>query len=284
MKIIPTILSLLSLTACGGSHANEIKNIGSNTMLEVATAWQEAYHAVHPEVNVSVSGGGSGQGIAGLISGDCDIANCSRAMKDKEIADAKAHGHNPIVHKVGYDGIAIYVHKDNPMPSITLEQLKEVFGTGGKITKWSQLGVDLGSPANDPILVISRQSSSGTYEYFRETVLGGDQVSFRAEAQNLNSSKDVVDSCAKTKSAIGYSGLAYATGQVRMVPVVGKTGQPVAPSIDSVLDSSYPISRPLFMYTIGEPTGRTKDYLDWILSDDGQRVLQARGYPPLRKL
>lgn len=290
MQTIAPILSTLTLTGClvlagcGASAATEIDNRGSDTMLEVAGAWAEAYHKVQQDVVVSVSGGGSGTGFAGLIAGDVHIANCSRMMKDKEVAEAKAHGHDPVLHKVGFDGIAIFVHKDNPIAQITLDQLKDLFGSDGKISKWSQLGIDLGGGDADQIVLASRQSSSGTYEYFRESVLGGDHASFKPECRNLNGSKDVVDFCAKTKSAIGYSGLAYATDKVRMVPVVGKNGQPVAPSIDTVIEGAYPISRPLFMYTIGEPTGVVKDYLDWIVSDAGQQVLQSKGYPPLRKL
>ncbi|MCA8964646.1 MAG: phosphate ABC transporter substrate-binding protein [Planctomycetes bacterium] len=277
-------LGLSLLTACGNSNTTEIQNLGSDTMLEVAGAWAEAYHHAHGEVVVSVSGGGSGTGIAALISGDVDIANCSRDMKEKEVADAKAHGHNPVRHHVGYDGIALYVHKDNPIASLTLQQLADMFGAGGKISKWSELGVDLGDPNADPIALVSRQNNSGTYEYFREAVLGGESGRFKPECNNLNGSKDVVDFCAKTKSAIGYSGLAYASDKVRIVPIVGKSGQPVTPSIDTVLDGTYPIARPLMMYTIGEPLGAVKHYLDWIKSDDGQRVLMSKHYPPLRKL
>ncbi len=277
-------LGLSLLTACGDPNAIEIQNLGSDTMLEVAGAWAEAYHKAHGEVVISVSGGGSGTGVAALISGDVDIANCSRDLKAKEIEDAKAHGHNPVRHHVGYDGIALYVHKDNPISALTLEQLADMFGAGGKISKWSDLGVDLGDPQADPIALVSRQNNSGTYEYFREAVLGGESGRFKAECNNLNGSKDVVDFCAKTKSAIGYSGLAYASDEVRIVPIVGKTGVAVIPSIDSVLDGSYPIARPLMMYTIGEPIGPVKHYLDWIKSDDGQRVLKSQHYPPLRKL
>jgi phosphate transport system substrate-binding protein len=186
-------------------------------------------------------------------------------------------------HQVGWDGIAIYVHRDNPVRQITRSQLQAIYSDGGKVTRWSDMGITLPS-GDDEIVVISRQSNSGTYEYFREAVLGK-EINFRLGTRDMNGSKDVVDLCSKVTSSIGYSGLSYATAEVRMVPVVNeKTEQPVMPTIDSVLDRSYPISRPLFMYTIGEPSGPTADYLQWILSDDGQRVLLKRGYPPLRKL
>jgi phosphate transport system substrate-binding protein len=281
------IASGLLITSCGGNadaRAKEIQNLGSDTMLEVAGALAEAYHTAHPEMIISVSGGGSGVGISNLISGDVDIANSSRRLKDKEIEAAKKQGNTPVEHQIGYDGIAIYVHKENPLASITMEQLKELFGDGGKLTSWKQLGIDLGADA-DKIVLGSRQNNSGTYEYFREAVLGGDTGRFKSECNNLNGSKDVVDFCAKTKSAIGYSGIAYATDQVRVVPVVKKAGgQPVMPTVNTVLDGSYAISRPLFMFTNGEPKEQIKQYLDWIKSDAGQLVLQQKGYIPLRKL
>jgi phosphate transport system substrate-binding protein len=282
----PFALTLCLFAGCGQGHP-ELQNLGSDTMLEVAGAWSQAYHEVHPAVVVSVSGGGSGTGIANLIAGDVDIANSSRHLKESEIEAAKKHGHTPVQHHVGYDGIAIYVHKDNPLSSLTLEQLREMFGDGGKISKWSQLGVKIGDGTgdDDSIVLASRQNNSGTYEYFREAVLGGDSGRFKTECNNLNGSKDVVDFCAKTRSAIGYSGLAYATKAVRIVPVAKVEGAAaVIPAAASVLDSSYPISRPLFMYTNGEPQGEVAKYLDWIKSDDGQKVLAANGYPPLRKL
>lgn len=280
------LAACVALTACGGGGQKriELQNKGSDTMLEVAGSWAEAYRTVHPTVIVSVSGGGSGTGVSALINGTVDIANCSRALKQSEIAEAKAHNHSPVQHHVGNDAIAIYVHKDNPLAAVSVEQLRDLFGDGGKLTKWSQLGVDLGDPKADEIVLASRQNNSGTYEYFREAVLGGEKGRFKPECNLLNGSKDVVDFCSKTKSAIGYSGLAYANATVRLVPVLGKDGKPVVPSNDTVLDHSYPISRPLFMYTNGEPQGEVAKYLDWIKGDDGQKVLAANGYPPLRKL
>lgn len=280
-------LAALLTTACGknsqaaGAH-REIENTGSDTMLEVANALAQAYHDKHPEVSISVSGGGSARGIAEMIGGTLELANSSRKLKTEEVEKAKQHNVTPVEHMIGYDGIAIYVHKDNPLPSITLEQLKDLFGDGGKLSKWSQLGVD--QKDAETIVLASRSNNSGTYEYFREHVLGGDKGRFKAECNNLNGSKDVVDFCAKTKSAIGYSGIAYATKDVRIVPVLGKDGKPVTPSAATVLDGSYPISRPLFMFTNGEAKEPTKSYLAWIVSDEGQHVLQNKGYVPLRKL
>lgn len=271
------------LPSCGKSTRPKIQNTGSDTMAEVAQAWSEDYKKVHPDVTVVVAGGGSQVGIKGLIDGTVDLANCSREFKPEEIEAARKKNREPVKHHVGWDGIAIYVHKDNPIATITIEQLKDVFTEGGKVTKWSDLGVKLPS-GEDEMVLVSRQSNSGTYEYFREAVLGK-EAKFRLGTRDMNGSKDVVDLCSKVTSSIGYSGLSYATPDVRVVPVVdAKTGKPIAPTTDTVLDRSYPISRPLFMYTIGEPQGETAKYLDWIKGDEGQRVLLRKGYPPLRKI
>jgi len=272
----------LLLPACS-RHSNEIQDLGSETMFEVAGALAEEYHHLHPEIVVSVAGGGSGTGISSLINGDIDIANCSRAMTDGEVAQAKQRGHEPVQHKVGYDGIAIFVHKSNPIAVLTLAQLKEIFIDGGKIKKWSDLGVKMPDPAMDTIVLASRQNSSGTYEYFREGVL--EKGRFDPRANNLNGSTDLVAFVKRTPAAIGYAGLAAADADVRMVPVKKAEGAPaVTPSIATVLDQTYPISRPLFMYTLANPRPEVQAYLDWVLSDAGQRVLEKKGYPPLRKL
>ncbi len=282
-RLLASIALLAALPSCGKSNRSIIQNTGSDTMAEVAQAWSEEYQTVHSGVAVVVGGGGSQVGIKGLIDGTVDLANCSREFKPEETEAARKKGREPVKHQVGWDGIAIYVHKDNPIQSITKDQLKEIYSEGGKITKWSDLGIKLPS-GEDAMVLISRQSNSGTYEYFREAVLGK-ETKFRLGTRDMNGSKDVVDLCSKVTSGIGYSGLSYATSDVRIVPVINaKTGAPVAPSTDTVLDSSYPISRPLFMYTIGEPQGETAKYLEWIKSDAGQRVLLNKGYPPLRKI
>lgn len=268
----------------GERRYREVRNLGSDTMLEVAGAWAEAYDKISKDIVISVSGGGSGTGIAAMIVGKIDLANSSRKLKKEELARAHKRGSQPLEHHVGYDGIAIYVHKDNPLQSITLSQLRELFGDGGKLSKWSQLGVELG-PGDDNIVLCSRQNNSGTYEYFRDAVLGGNTGRFKLECRNLNGSKDVVSVCGDVRSAIGYSGLAYANASVRVVPVALQTGgEPIVPGDETIITGRYPIARPLFMYTNGEPQGATKQYLDWIKSDDGQRVLRDHGYPPLRRL
>jgi phosphate transport system substrate-binding protein len=235
-------------------------------------------------VSIEVSGGGSGIGIAALINGTADVANSSRKLEDKEIADARAKGKDPKEFMVGYDGLAIYVHKDNPLEEISMEDLGEVYREGGKINKWSQLGVkSIPGGKGDDIVRVSRQNNSGTYHYFREVVVGK-KADYKAGSMDMNGSKDVVELVGKTPNALGYSGLGYATADVKIVKVAKKKGEAaVKPSIPTVLDKSYPISRPLFMYTPGEPSPQVKKYLDWIMSGAGQKIVETSGYVPLPK-
>lgn len=257
-----------------------IQNKGSDTLVNVAQAWAEEYKKVDPKVDVEVSGGGSGVGIAALIKGTIDIANASRDMKPEEIEQAKKNtGKEPKKFIVGSDALAIYVHKDNPIEEITNEQLAKIFAEGGDVTKWSQIGVTIPG-GNDEIIRVSRQSSSGTYEFFREHVLS--QKDFKLGSRDMNGSKEVVELVSSTAGAIGYSGMGYATDHVKMLKVSSKPGEaPVAPSTAAVLDHTYPIARALELYTLGEPEGAVKDYINWIMSDAGQKLVEESGYVPL---
>jgi len=269
----------------GGGKKITIQNTGSDTMVNLAQAWAEEYAKVEPSASVEVAGGGSGVGIAALINGTTDIANASRKLEPEEVEKAKGKhgGKEPKEVLVAYDGLAIYVHKDNPLNEISLDQLGEIYREGGKINKWSELGVKIPGAASDDIVRVSRQNNSGTYHYFRETVVGK-KNDYKPGSMDMNGSKDVVELVSKTPGAIGYSGLGYATPAVKIVKVSKKTGEPgVLPSIPTVLDKSYPISRPMFMYTPGEPTPEVKKYLDWILSDAGQAIVKTSGYVPLPK-
>ena len=268
------------VAACGGGeHRQVIQNKGSDTLVNVAQAWAEAYQTVNPNVVVAVSGGGSGTGIAALINGTVDIANASRAMKDSEIEQARANQHDPIQHVVGYDALAVFLNMNNPIDAFTLEQLAQIYADGGSFTKWTDLGVEVPGCQDQEIVVVSRQNNSGTYEYFREDVLG--DADFRLGTRDMHGSKDVVDLVEKTPCAIGYSGLAYTTDHVKM-PCIARDSESgcVEPTIQSAVDGSYPIARPLFMYTSGEPTGATGDYLNWIKSDEGQCIILEKGYAP----
>ena len=291
---VATIAAGLVLSGCGkkeggtaetgkpAGKVTSIQNIGSDTMVNLAQAWAEVYHKVDPTVSVEVSGGGSGIGVAALINGTCEIANSSRALEPDEVAKAKAkHGHDPKEYLVGWDALAIYVHPSNPITEISVEELSEIYKEGGKIDKWSQVGVTLAG--GDEMIRVSRQNNSGTYHYFREMVVGK-KSDMKLGSRDMNGSKDVVELVSRTPNSIGYSGLGYKTDKVKVIKVSKKKGDPhVAPSIATTWDKSYPIARPMFMYTPGQPEPHVQKYLDWILTDAGQKVVEESGYVPLQK-
>lgn len=277
------VVTALTMTSCGGGERREvIQNKGSDTLVNVAQAWAEAYQQVDANVVVAVSGGGSGTGIAALINGTVDLANSSRAMKDSEVKLARDGGNEPVRHVVGNDALAVFLHADNPIKTFSLAQLAEIYGEAGTTTKWTDLGVEVPGCKDQTIVVISRQNNSGTYAYFRQIVLGKARE-FRLGTRDLHGSKDVVDLIENTPCAIGYSGLAYANDHVQSA-CIGQSGVEgcIKPSVTTAADGSYPIARPLFMYTNGQPTGNVKQYLDWILSDTGQCIIVEKGYAPVR--
>ncbi|MDH3587848.1 MAG: phosphate ABC transporter substrate-binding protein [Gammaproteobacteria bacterium] len=276
------VLAVMAAGCGGGERRQVIQNKGSDTLVNVAQAWAEAYQTIDSAVVVAVSGGGSGTGIAALINGTVDIANASRVMKTKEIDLAKSSGQDPKQHIVGYDALAVFVHKDNPLGSLTLAQLAEIYGDGSSVDSWSDLGIEVPGCRNQEMVLVSRQNNSGTYAYFRGAVLGKERE-LRLGTRDMHGSKDVVDLVEKTPCAIGYSGLAYSTDHVGMICVTSEEGKScVDPTVATASDGSYPIARPLFMYTNGEPEGHIKTYLDWILSDVGQCIILKKGYAPVR--
>ena len=261
----------------------EIQNKGSDTLVNVAQAWAEEYGKKHNDIAVAVSGGGSGTGIAAMINGTVDIANASRQMKQKEIELARKHGHDPIEFVVGYDALAVFLNQNNPAKSLSIGQLASIYGRKNTKKKWSDLGLTVPG-CTDEIVVVSRQNNSGTYAYFRQTVLGK-RGKYRMGTLDMQGSKDVVDLVEKTPCAIGYSGLAYNTEHVKMACIAKVDGGPcVNPSEKTASDKSYPIARPLFMYTSGQPQGEIKKYMDWILSDEGQCIIKQKGYAPVRDI
>lgn len=260
-----------------GGQQSTIRAEGSDTMVNLAQAWAETYHGKRADVSVQVLGGGSGVGIASLLNGTCDMANASRKMKDEELQSAvERHGVEPVEHIVGYDALAVYVHKDNPIDSISLTELAEIYGEGGETTNWSQIegGADL------EITRVSRQNNSGTYAYFREAVLGKER-DYKLGSIDQSGSKDVVALVSKTPGAIGYSGMGYATPEVKMLKISQeKGGSGAAPTVENAVSGSYPITRPLHIYTLGEPEGIVAEYLEWIMSGEGQDVVGELGYVP----
>jgi phosphate transport system substrate-binding protein len=280
------VTMILTLSCGGGSEGGSgsrtlIQNKGSDTLVNVAQAWAEAYGVAHSTVSVAVSGGGSGTGFSALINGTVDIANASREIRESEVEAARERGFEPREFVVGYDALAVFLHADNPIDAFTFGQLSTIYAEGGAFDAWSDLGVTVPGCSSGEIVRVSRQNNSGTYAYFREAVLG--EAEYKLGSRDMHGSKDVVDLVENTPCAIGYSGLAYATEHVKMPCVSVEENSPcVAPSMETALNRSYPISRPLFMYTAGEPEGATKEYLDWILSDKGQCILVEMGYAPVQ--
>ncbi len=280
--LFATCFGSLLLVAEAGART-EIQNKGSDTLVNVAQAWAEAYQNVDSSVAVAVSGGGSGTGIAALLNGTVDIANSSREIKSKEMDMATKAGIQPMEHIVGYDALAIFLNGNNPADTMTIEQLQQIFGRGGKATSWTDLGIEVPGCKNQKIVVVSRQNNSGTYAYFKSAVLG--KGKFRQGTLDMHGSKDVVDLVEKTPCAIGYSGLAYATDHIKLACIAASDpAQCVSPSPATASDGSYPIARPLFMYTNGEPKDHIKTYLDWVMSDTGQCIIKEKGYAPIRQL
>ncbi|RKX58414.1 MAG: phosphate ABC transporter substrate-binding protein [Thermodesulfobacteriota bacterium] len=241
---------------------------GSTTVLPIAQKCAEVFMKKHPEADISVRGGGSGVGIAALIDGICDIADASRPIKDKELKKALEKGIDPVAHVIAMDGIAVIVHPSNPVNEITLTQLKDIYT--GKISNWSKLG-----GKNQKIVVISRDVASGTFECFNKLVLKKERV--RPDALLQASNAAVFSVVKRTKGAIGYVGLGYLNSEVKALKVDG-----VLPSQYTVLKGTYPISRPLFMYTDGKPKGLVKDFIDFVLSKEGQKIVKEEGFVPLK--
>jgi phosphate transport system substrate-binding protein len=279
------LIVLLILSGCGGSGERAsrvvIQNKGSDTLVNVAQAWAEAYQSIEPNTAVAVTGGGSGTGFAALINGTVDIANASRSISDSEVKQMKAKGHDPVEFIVGYDALAVFLHSDNPINEMTFADLKAIYGEDGTAESWSAFNTTVPGCSNGEIVRVSRQNNSGTYAYFRETILGDSD--FKLGSRDLHGSKDVVDLVENTPCAIGYSGLAYTTEHLKMACISVEAGEPcVSPSVETASSGEYPIARPLLMYTIGEPTGETRKDLDWILSDVGQCIIVNKGYAPVR--
>ena len=264
-------------TPAGGPAVNDI---GSDTMVNLALAWGQAYETSHPAVNVSVTGGGSGTGLAALINGTADIANASRAIKPEEKAAAQANGFDPVEFITARDAIAVVVNPGNPVSQLSLPQLSAIYS--GQLTNWSQVGGD-----NRPIVLLSRETNSGTHVYFLQNVLRLGQADnsalFSPDTLLLPSSEGISAEVRQNPNAIGYDGLGYVTADMKTVAVSAKDGGPfVLPSIATVNDKTYPISRDLYMYTAGEPRGAIKDYLDWVVSPEAQKIVADLGFVPVK--
>ena len=280
-SILLGILVLFTSFAFAGKDKNSIQIKGSDTMVNLGQAWAEKYMEKNPADFVAVTGGGSGTGFSSLISGTCDIAMSSRNIKDKEITLAKQKGVNPFETKVALDGLAVVVNPKNPVSKLTLDQLAGIFT--GKITNWKDVG-----GADVKIVILSREVNSGTHVYFKEHVLRkGDPNSkeeFAPDALLLSSSQAIADEVAGNPSAIGYYGMGYISLKQKPIAVAkDEKSEYVEPVIENVLNNKYPISRPLFLYTNGEPKGLVKKFIDFCLSKEGQDIVLKTDFVPINK-
>ena len=265
----------------GSSSTAYIQNTGSDTIVNLALAWAEKYQSLRPKVRISVSGGGTGTGIAALINGTVDIANASRQIKSEEIASAEANGIDPKEFVIAGDAIAVIVNPDNPVDQLTIQQVSDIFS--GKYNNWREVGGE-----DRPIVRLSRESNSGTHVYFLENVLRqGDKENKTLFAQNtllLPSSEGIVSEVRDNPNAIGYDGLGYITPDLKVIAIAENSESPfVIPSIQTVNDGTYPIARDLYMYTAGDPTGVLQEYLDWIISTEAQQIVSDLGFVPILK-
>lgn len=283
-----TIIVLLSCAfwGCIGSSSRPgetkppstiyIQNKGSDTIVNLALAWAERYQQLHPEISISVTGGGSGTGIAALINGTVDIANASRKIKPEEVQSAEDQGHQPVEFIVARDAIAVIVNLDNPITALTLQQISDIYS--GKIDNWLEVGGE-----DRPIVRLSRETNSGTHVYFLEQVIRlgqkDNKTLFSANTLLLPSSEGITSEIRDNPNAIGYDGLGYVTPEVKVIAVAKDASSAfVLPSAKTVNSREYPIARDLYMYTSGTPTGAIKEYLDWILTSEAQQIVGKLGF------
>ena len=268
-KILTSVtLGLLVLGLAGLSYGEDLRIDGSTTVLPIAQRAAEVFMKKYPDIRVFVTGSGSGTGIKALLDGTTNIATSSREAKDNEIAAGKAKGVTLEAHKIALDGIVPIVHPSNKLSDITLEQLREIYS--GKIKSWKELG-----GPDRPVSAVSRDTSSGTYEVWEEKVLKEDRV--RADALLVASNGQAVQTVAQNRVAIGYIGIGYVDKSVKSVKVNGKTATEA-----TVRDFSWPIARPLFMYTNGKPTGAAAKFIDFVLSPEGQKIVKEVKYVSLK--
>lgn len=282
-------LLLTGSIACASSRDAQsravIRIIGSDTMVNLLQAWAEQYKQVKPAVVVQVAGGGSGVGIAGLIDRTLDVAAASREIRAAEREHLTSiYGAAPTELTVALDALAIYVQSTNPAERISIADLAEIYGEQGGLLRWSQLGVHHPRCTADTIIRVGRQNNSGTYAYFREVVLGPGRE-YKLGSIDQSGSKDVVALVSRTPCAIGYSGLAYATPDVKELKVAARrNGTAVAASKETVIDGSYPLARPMYLYTATPPAVHVGAFLDWVLGPDGQTIVSDLGFvPPLNR-
>jgi phosphate transport system substrate-binding protein len=266
----------------GDKYAASIQIKGSDTIVNLIQVWSENFVEQHPIYNVSVTGGGSGTGFASLINKACDIAMSSREIEDKEGALAKKNNVKPVEFKVGLDGLAVLVNKNNSIDKLTIEQLRDIFMV--KIANWKEVG-----GKDSKIVILSRESNSGTHMFFKERVLRNNNKNakdeFSVHSLMMSSSQAIYDEVMQNPNALGYVGMGFINDGVKALSVAvdGKNNY-IYPSTENVLKGLYPISRPLYLYTNGEPSGVIKMFIDYALSDEGQKVVLETDFVPIKSL
>ncbi len=253
--------------------AQDISVKGSDTILPLAQAEAEEFMNQNSGKSISVAGGGSGVGLAALVDGEVDIADASREINDNETQNAKQNGINPVATTIAHDGITVVVNPKNPVSNLTFAQLRGIYN--GSISNWKEVGGQ-----DSPITVISRDSSSGTYKDFQELAMNKDN--YRPDALAQSATGGIVSEVSQNPNAIGYIGFAYLDNSTKALSLDKGNGS-VSPTPQTILDGTYPLSRALYMYTNGEPSGLTKEFIDFVLSDQGQSVVSKVGYIPLKK-
>jgi phosphate transport system substrate-binding protein len=282
LPVVGLLAAAVILAGCGGDTTNSFNIIGSNTVTPLSSIWAEDYMAANPDVSIAVSGPGSGVGIANLIDGTTDICQASRKIKSAEIDLAHEKGVDPYEIQVATDALSVVVHLNNPVSELTIEQLSDIYTS--KVTNWKEVGGD-----DAPIVALSRDTNSGTHVFFKDQVVQmkglateDKSLEYGNKVLFLPSTKEGVDEVAKNSNAIFYPGLGYVTEEVKSLGIKKKDEDTaVLPSVETALDETYPIARPLLYYTNGEPSGLVKDYIDYCLSAEGQEKVLDVGYVPL---
>ena len=296
MKVSPALLIQLTIfltfticsSACGANTrtglidevgTSFIENKGSDTIVNLALAWAEAYQQIRPDVRISVTGGGSGTGIAALINGTVDIANASRKIKPEEVEEAQINGVEPVEIIIAKDAIAVIVNHANPVDRLTIQQVSDIYS--GKINNWREVG-----GADRLIVRLSRETNSGTHVYFLENIIRmgreGDETLFSPETLLLPSSEGITAEIRQNPNAIGYDGLGYVTEDVKVLAIAeGVDSAFILPSPATVNSGQYPIARDLYMYTAGKPSGAIQVYLEWILKPEAQQIVSELGFVPI---
>jgi len=273
IKMIAGVILLAVITFAFMPAPKKITIKGSDTMVILAQKWAEVYMKSHPEVNLQVTGGGSGTGISALINGATDICNASRPMKQSEIDKLKErYGSLGVEIRCAKDGITVYLNESNPVKELSIKQLSGIYT--GTIKNWKEVG-----GPDEAIKLYGRENSSGTYVFFQENVVKGD---YAASCQTLPGTAAVVNAVKNDKYGIGYGGAAYSKGVKQCLVKKDDKSPAFAPTAETIKNGSYPISRYLYMYLRNRPTGEMKNYIDWILGPEGQKLVVEQGYFPVK--